>query len=249
MGIIVNKEIINGGNIPLISSGTVNPTLLSRTPVDNELYFWTNDGSWWGYSRNDGGWINISGVPGGVPTFDQVLAANNITGNRAVFEDGISLNTTIKETGLTAKIGSVKCEVAADKITMEVPGATKSVLASGYLSFLPSPSTHGYTIGSLYSTTVNYIQYLLEASGFLLVGQTGRKQLVSGTTVVTIPFGCTITANSTFQFSVNTPVGTLGHAYQGIFLSATTFQIVSLKANGTTETSDLSIIDWTVISK
>lgn len=228
-GIVVNKEIINGGNIPFISSGRSNPAALSRPFVDNELYFWTDNQSWWGYSLDNGGWVLLSGGGGATPTLQQVLAAGNNTDISAEFDTGTNI-TIIQPTGLTVAESAISTEITTQGLKIKW-------------------ASTGNTVYQLlnYPTFTSCFQYITPKQGYTLIGQTGKAALINGTVIVNTYIDLDVF--STYVFGLAKQNGTLGVQYLGEYLSIHSFRITSIKTNGTVETSDQSDVYFTIAQR
>jgi len=250
-GILVKNDVINAGNIPFISSGPNDPLTLGREFVDNELYYWTDAATWWGYSSIYGGWNNLSNGIVSALTLQDVLNNGNVTDLIALFRNSITGDTTqINTTGVT--VGNITSgygsNMYSDRVGVSKAGAGYVTIDNTKIKFYDAVTNFVINIYRTGSITKNVNQYLLIALGNVLVGDTGRVTLTSGAATVTVGANVVLTTNSTFQFSVNNPSGTLGVAYQGVYSSPTTFRVYSLTALGAVNSLDLSTLDWTVIS-
>lgn len=239
-GISVDNKVVNGGQVPKLSSGSGAPV---ANGVDHEIYLdWQNNNLWqWALNA----WNLItSGIVN--QDLNTTLLTGNTTDQTAQFQT-TSYDTIISPTGLNV-FGPVQAAYVDDARIAINNGSTYVKLTIAGVIY--QNATHELLIGLGFApSTKNYLQSYMAAEGYLLCGATGRATLSSGQKTVTVGSNTPLTPNSTFQFSINTASGTqIGVAYKGTYISATQFSITSLKTNGGIETSDNSTIDYTVIT-
>lgn len=238
-GISIDNKVINGGQIPRLSSGSGAPTGIG---IDNEIYLDLVNNELWSYY---GGWAIITnGVA--APDLNSVLLVGNTTDQTAIFQTATN-DTTISPTGLIV-LGTTQTVNVNENLISINNGTNFVKLTISGITY--ENATHALLIGLGFApTTKDYFQKYMAAEGFLLCGATGRATLSGGQKTVTVGADTPLTPNSTFQFSINTVSGTsIGVAYKGTYISATQFSITSLKTNGGIETNDNSTIDYTVIT-
>lgn len=237
-GISIDNKVVNGGQVPKLSSGSGAPTSIG---IDNEIYLDLVNNQLWSYNA---GWTIINGSLV-TEDFNQTLLAGNTTDQAAIFQTSTD-DTTISPTGLIV-IGSTQIANVNESLIGISNGTNLVKLTIAGISY--QNATKELLIGLGFTPAgKDYLQSYMAAEGYLLCGTTGRATLLGGTVTVTLSSQTPITANSTFQFSINTPGGTLGVAYQGIYQTATSFKILSLTTTGAQQILDLSTLDYTVIT-
>jgi hypothetical protein len=239
-GISIDNKVVNGGQVPKLSSGSGAPF---TNGIDHEIYLdWQNNNLWqWAVNS----WNLITSGVTLPQDLNTTLVAGNITDQPAIFQTTTD-DTIISPTGLIV-LGATQV-VNVNESLISIGNGTNIVkLTISGISY--QNSTKELLIGlGFVPTTKDYVQKYMSAEGYLLCGTTGRATLVGGTKTISLSSDTPITANSTFQFSINTPGGTIGVQYQGIYLTATSFKIVSLQTTGAQQIFDTSTLDYTVIT-
>ena len=226
-GIAIGNNVVNGGDVPKLSSGDGSP---SYTGTGNEMYYDYTDQQLYGW--NGSSWDLLSGG-GAIPNLQQVTDAGNVTANQ-VKVIGVTGQALIDPAGtVSAKSGNGLAQLIGNNL----------LLQGGYLSLTNNSTFSALLFADL--LTSSRLFSFPNSSGKLIAGDSGVISLVSGVATITAPYA---TATSTAQITCRQSLGTTIGAVYSAVCSAGTISIKSLQITGAVQTLDNSTVQWLLIA-
>jgi len=226
-GIAIGNNVVNGGDVPKLSSGDGSP---SYTGTGNEMYYDYTDQQLYGW--NGSSWDLLSGG-GAIPNLQQVTDAGNVTTN-AVKVIGVTGRASMNSDGtVQASSGNGVAQLMGNNL----------LLQGGYLSLTNNSNFSALLFADL--LTSPQLFRFPNSSGKLIAGDSGVINLVSGVATITSPYA---TANSTAQITCKAASGTtIGAVYSAVCFSGT-ISVRSLQITGAIQTLDNSTVQWLLIA-